>query len=547
MMKFFMIFLFIIFNSNFSLAKNKEKITVEEIRDIFLYSEQAIELNNPGETHDIKKKRFDKLKKSGTIEKRIKNRGIAKCLYKNLLEIDSSMYSGGILDADYLASVLFTDPNAKECISKTIRIILSYPEKSKKRRPGDIFYALEAIERLVFDSRKKSKFVGTGGVYMNDDGKRIYSYSKKEVEPEVWPKACVKWLNSPFRSDYLCTSFDKKIKKKIAKFKEDPSDEKVLGKPLIKYIKNVRMVRGIREQIGNTDFALLGDMLNAIVVDVKKNNIIPDLKIRRVLLKKYSLILNDIKKNIDEDNYKSINKKVSTLSKTYNDLNALTTTKEIVVNIDKAVDSIFDLNKTIQITVLDSKNNEEKRLLALSTIYFMKTLIDSILSIIPEKYYTETKELSPDLFNETDLLELEVIINLMIKNNNEIKSVKLAESMDMINKSFNSINTSNILKKFNNLGMKNILNRKLTQNTVSQIASKSISDNMDKQILKDLKKIVQDMAKDERSNINKQISDVAKEMSNDVAKEISNTPVYNSALDHKFGGVPLRALIQRSR
>ena len=538
----FIILLFIIFSSNFSLSNDNKKITVEEIRDIFLYSEQAIELNNPGETHDIKKKRFEKLKKSGTIEKRIKNRGIAKCLYKNLLEIDSGIYG------DYLASYLFTDPNTKECISKTIRTIFSYSEKSKKRRPGDIFYGLEAIERLVFDFRKKSKFVGTAGVYMNDDGKRIYSYSKKEVEPEVWPKACVKWLNNGgLRSDYLCTSFDKKIKKKIAKFKEDPTDEKILGKPLIKYIKNVRMVRSIREQIGNSDFAILGDMLNAIVVDVKKNNIIPDLKIRRVLLKKYSLILNDIKKNIDEDNYKSINKKVLKLSKTHSDLDALTITNGVGANIDKAVDIISDLNKIIQITVLDSKNNDEKKLLVLSTIYFMQTLIDSILSIIPEKYYTETKELSPDLFNETDLLELEVIINLMIKNNNDIKSVKLAKSMDMINKSFNSINTSNILKKFNDLGMKNILDRTFTQNTATQIASKSIKDNIDKQILKDLKKIVQDMAKNDRSNINKQISDVTKEISNDVAKEISNTPVYNSALDHKFGGVPLKALIHRSR
>ena len=36
MKKIFIIFLFIIFSSSFSLAKNNEKITVEEIEDLFL-------------------------------------------------------------------------------------------------------------------------------------------------------------------------------------------------------------------------------------------------------------------------------------------------------------------------------------------------------------------------------------------------------------------------------------------------------------------------------------------------------------------------------
>mgnify|MGYP004079735099 CR=1 FL=1 len=101
---------------------------------------------------------------------------------------------------------------------------------------------------------------------------------------------------------------------------------------LIKHIKNVRMVRSIREKIGNGNFALLGDMLNATVVDVKKSNISPDLQKRRALLKKYSLILRGIKKKLDEDNYKSIDKDVSKLSKIYKDLKALTTTNEMVIS-----------------------------------------------------------------------------------------------------------------------------------------------------------------------------------------------------------------------
>ena len=112
------------------------------------------------------------------------------------------------------------------------------------------------------------------------------------------------------------------------------------------------MIRRIEEKIGTNNYFLLGDMLNATVMDVERNNISPDLKIRRALLKKYSLKLRDIKKRLDEDNYKSIDKDVSELSKTYKDLKSLTTTNEMGMNIDEAVDNIFDTNKLIQKSVL---------------------------------------------------------------------------------------------------------------------------------------------------------------------------------------------------
>ena len=41
MKKIFITFLFIIFSSSFSLAKNNEKITMKEIKDILLYSEES--------------------------------------------------------------------------------------------------------------------------------------------------------------------------------------------------------------------------------------------------------------------------------------------------------------------------------------------------------------------------------------------------------------------------------------------------------------------------------------------------------------------------
>ena len=530
----FIIFLFIIFSSSFSLAENNEKITIEEIKDILLYSEQANELNFPGESHEKWEEEFKKLTKSGTIKKRIQNRRIAKCLYKKFLTIDKTGIYG-----DYTTSYLYTDPNEKKCIGKIIRTISGYPEKSKKRRPGDIFYALEAIERLVFDEDKQWKFVRSAGVYVDweDDQKKKYFYSDKAIEPE---SPCVE-LQMDFQpNNYHCSFFSKYTKKKVNKFKKDPSNEKVLGKPLIQHIKNVRMVRSIRKKIGNGNFALLGDMLNAVVVDVKKNNISPDLKKRRALLKKYSLILKDIKKKLDEDKYKSINKDVSNLSKTYKDLNALITTNEILIKIDEAVDNIFDTNKFIQKSVLNSNGNEEEELLALSSIYFMQSLVDSILSTIPEKYYVETKELSRDLFNKDDLDELNTIINTMINTNKEIKSAELTKSMDKINK---YINTSDVLKKLDNLGMKNSINREFTQNTVSRIASQEIRDNLSIEILKDAKKLLEEIDKNELSDLTKEASGIAKE----VSKEVSKSPKYNSVLDHKFGGQSLKRLIAISR
>ena len=50
----------------------------------------------------------------------------------------------------------------------------------------------------------------------------------------------------------------------------------------------------------------------------------------------------------------------------------------------------------------------------------------------------------------------------MIKKNKEIKSAELAKSTNMINK---YINTSDVIKTLDNLGMKNSINREFTQNS----------------------------------------------------------------------------------
>ena len=538
MKRIFIVLLLIIFSSSFSLAKNDEKITMEVIKDILLYSEESRKIDWYMYDAGIIEKKYEKLKKSGTIEKRIKNRGLAKCMYKNLLEDD-------YLDGQFA----MMNVNEKQCFSTLIRSTFSRTEKSQKRKPGTIFYAIEALERLVFEEKTINKFLGSRPASIGSDGKIKYYTLGDEVKPE---SNCIKYIpytdgNYAQTERAFCIYYSKYTKKKLDKFRKDPSNEKVLGRPLIKYIKNVRMIRRIKKKIGNGNFALLGDMLNAVVVDVKKTNINPDLKIRKTLLNNYSLILRGIKKKLDESNYKSIESDVSKLSKTYNNLNALTTTtNEMIVNIDEAVNIIFDTNKLIQKSVLNSKDNKEEKLLALSSIYFIQISIDSILSIIPEKYYAETKELSRNLFNDEDLEELETIINTMVNKNKEIKSAELTESMNIINESFNSIKPSDVIEKLNSLGMKNILNRPLTQNTAAQIAKQNIKDNIDNEIFKDIRKIIQDMDRDQASDIAKEISDVAEEIS-EVSKEVSKTTTYNSVLDHKFGGQSLKRLIAISR
>ena len=302
------------------------------------------------------------------------------------------------------------------------------------------------------------------------------------------------------------------------------------------------MVRRIEEKFGTKSYFLLGDMLNAIVGDVKKNNISPNLQQRKVLLKKYSLILLNIKKKLDEENYKSIDKDVSKLSKTYEDLNNLTTTNnKSVMSFDEAINIIFDTNKLIQNSTLNAKNSIEEKLLAQSSITFMESLIDSILSTIPEKYYAESQELPQDFFSESELAELENIIDSITKNNKEIKSAELNKSMDTIKK---HINTSNVLKTLNNLGIKNNINEEITLNKASKIAMKQIRDNLDRDILKSVSKMVNNMDKNELSELTKEASSLASEIAS--SSSVKDT-VSVSAVDREYGGQNLKKLIGAAR
>ena len=302
------------------------------------------------------------------------------------------------------------------------------------------------------------------------------------------------------------------------------------------------MIRNFHEKLGTNNYKILGDLLNAAVTDVKENKVSPVLAKRRALLKKYSLILLNIKKKLDEENYKSIDKDVSKLSKTYEDLNNLTTTNnKSVMSFDEAINIIFDTNKLIQNSTLNAKNSIEEKLLAQSSITFMESLIDSILSTIPEKYYAESQELPQDFFSESELAELENIIDSITKNNKEIKSAELNKSMDTIKK---HINTSNVLKTLNNLGIKNNINEEINLNKASKIAMKQIRDNLDRDILKSVSKMVNNMDKNELSELTKEASSLASEIASDPS--VKDT-VSVSAVDREYGGQNLKKLIGAAR
>ena len=173
MQKILGIFLFVIFSSSLSLAKNNEKITMEEIKDILLYSETPRKIDLYLYDAGIIEKEFDKLKKSGTIEKRIQNRGLAKCMYKNLLEDDW-------LDGQFAMD----NVNEKQCFSQLIRCTFTRTEKNQKRKPGTIFYAIESIERFVFSEETTWKLVRARPASIANDGKIKYYTLGDEVEPE---------------------------------------------------------------------------------------------------------------------------------------------------------------------------------------------------------------------------------------------------------------------------------------------------------------------------------------------------------------------------
>lgn len=524
--------MFTVFCSSFSLAGTSKKITPEDVDRIFIKNQENIA--NRSYNYKLKKPDTAETERIKTSIERQKNRRAAKCLY------------------------FFVNWNDKSCSAKIIRVMLKKSEINKKRKPGDVFYVLDAITFFLPNSRKGNNPLDLKPNIM------IYG-AFDEPQPGM---TCFKIRNYHKMG---CHKYKESFKKKFEKFKKDPSKEKVLGQNVLKYIKNIKIVDSVYETIGENDlktysqygleelwnlyllqkkgsamrttnYSLIGDMLNELVEDVKKNNISSEEKIRRALLKKYSLKLTNIKEKLDKNNFKSIDKDVPKLSKIYNDLKALKkTTNKITINIDEAVNVLFDTNELVLRSSLNSKDDEGEKLLSLASINFMQSLINSIIKTLPEKYIVKTKKLENHLFNEYDLEKLEFLINTMSVKNKETKLAEFTESINKINK---YINTSDVLKKLGNIGIKNITDRKLTIASAVDVAELQIREGLGSEILKDANKILQNIDSDSLSEITQEISEVASEVSSDPS--IKET-TYNSVLDRKFGGITLKQLIAVSR
>ena len=601
MKRIFIVLLLIIFSSSFSLAKDNKRITLEDIKNTLEYEGSVLWWNTSAEVkknteswdgYFVRIKKTYLLKREANLEKkeavrlrielletkeknetsenfikrikekktvitelelillkRISNRGWRRDpKIDNLINKTPRFQNRGIARCMYNLGPSGGEDTDKKCNAKVMRTVFTYSEKSKKRRPGDIFYSLDAVKRFVNDDTDTNKYIqrlaySNGVVYFKNRYKRAIlteKYALNSAGDNNFPLMACLAKHKPV--EIHCVTFKKSTYKKIEKFIKDPSNEKVLGHSFIKYVKKIRMIQNIEKKLGTDNYLLLGDMMNAAVGDVKKNNLSPDLQKRRVLLKKYTLILLNIKKKLDEEKYKSIDKDISKLSKTYKDLNTLTAiNNKSVMNIDEAINVIFDTNKLVQNSALNAKNTPDERLLAQSSIVFIQSLIDSILSTIPEKYYAEPQELPQDFFSKTELAELENIIDSITNNNKKIKSAELNKSMDAIKK---HINTSNVLKKLNNLGIKNDIDEEITLNKASKIATKQIRDNLDKDILKSVSKMLDNMDKNELSELTKEASSIASEVAS--SSSVKDT-VSVSAVDREYGGQNLKKLIGAAR
>lgn len=523
MKKIFIIVFFIIFSSNFTFAENDKKITIEEI-----------ELSLIGMDAERNYKRWTiEQKKSKTLPNRLKNR---KHLY-------------GLCEGSDTTEL---------CNARIIRRVFQRSTQGEVRRPGDIFYALAAIENLIFAEKTRSKFVWSqfafeknGKIYFHwsDTSNPYVKYKGPLIEAKPEEK-CVKWLTEYKDNEYMCSVYSDYTKKKLKKFIKDPSNEKLLGKPLVKHIKNVRIVNEIKEKIGADNISLVGDMLNASVINVVKNNVRPDLEKRRDLINKYSTSLTKIKNKLEKKKFKSIEKDISSLSKIYKKLQGLNeTSHKLDIQIDKAIKILFETNKLIESSSLKAKDNEDEKLLALSAIYFMDSVLESILNVIPKKYRAiNSKKLDPKLFDEEDIAELDSIINNIINKNYIYRSAKMDLSINIVKR---YIDASNIIEKLEKLGMENSLNRSFTQFSAIQVAHEHIGDNLNKELFKDVKKIVASVEKSGLNDLTKDLSKTVKEVSTSV-KEITSSPSFKSNVtksypDPKFGGQSLKALIYMSR
>ena len=175
----------------------------------------------------------------------------------------------------------------------------------------------------------------------------------------------------------------------------------------------------------------------------------------------------------------------------------------------------------------------------------MNMQINLIVNALPKKYSPiHNKNLSSDLFNENDLAELNEMIDKMIKKNSLIRSAKVTWSRNILN---NHIDINGIFENMNHLKIINSSKTAYTQFSAIEAAEESITENLNKSMFNDVKKIVASVQKGNLNDISKQVSEASKEVSQ-VANEIVSESSFKSSVtstypEPKFGGQSLKKLI----
>lgn len=500
----------LLFSSNLSLANNNNKITIEIIDNIFFEGLKKYPFINETKALSEDKKEFFRKKRENSkteeYKKRKETRGIARCRHQAIGSIE--MW--------------------RKCNAKIIRAVLTYPEKSKKSRPGDIFFTLLAIDSLVSGHEEWKVFI-----------KMFYFKNGDKPRPGM---VC---RETPSGKALFCKAFKKSTYKKIEKFRKDPTNEKLLGHKLTKYIKNQMMINNIENRLGMNyhNFAYVGDMLNDVVKEVRLSDINPQLKLQRSLLTKYVLLLNNLESKLNKVEHKKVEKEISKLSNSFIEIKNLQLKTNQLTNFDNAVNKISVINEIIIKSSLKAKDDFSQRNIAVSSIQLMKDLVDSILFTIPEKYYIETKGLSENLWTNYDLEQLEISLDKMMKKNYQIKSQRLNDSIKVINKNFQSVDVNEIIDSLEGLGFPNRVKNKHRDDTALDIANEAVRDNLNNEIFKKVRKTLQQIDTDHINELAKEASESATQ----IAKEVSNTQQTKSFLDRKIGNHSMRTLIGAHR
>ena len=303
------------------------------------------------------------------------------------------------------------------------------------------------------------------------------------------------------------------------------------------------MVKSIDDRMGTKNYGLLGDMLNDIVADVRVNDVSPELKLKRSLLSKYVLLLNNLEDKLNKEDHKLVNKQISKISKHFIEIKNSRLTNNEITNIDEAVNIISNLNEIILKSSLEAKDDYNQKNLAISSIYLMKSLIDSIMFTIPEKYYVETKGLSKDLWTDFELERLEIALDKMIKNNAEIKTKRINNSIEVIKNNYQNVDPIVIISSLEKLGFKNRIKKKFKDDSALDIANEAVRDNLDNEIFNKVRKTLEELDTDQINELAKEASESATQ----IAQEVTNAPQMKSMMERKIGNHTIKKLIGACR